>query len=593
MARPETPDVHRFSVEGIRPPGTVCLAVLLLFLCEGAAFGEQDPAEEPDAVEEAEGAEEPEAVDEAETGGEVDSSGEADSGEEIEGGEESDPGEQSGARATEPVADENLDELVELPDSVEEEGLLPELPEGVLLPDWGDEDREGSGEILDGLVEELEVDPRADTWGVPRSDFDRGWIGTVAPDLINQDLRLAAGSNPLDRQGFRFGLGVQANYDSNVRASEDDEQGEFYLAVRPVVEYRSAPAGVPGVVMARYSPNIRYYPGDSSLDTVDHSALASISYDGVRGQTLLTATYDNFTGVNQSTSGLSERDALRVNFDGLYELTDLFSVYVDASYDETQKDGEDDSSFNNQTWIGRITGRRRISQEFWIGPSFQWSLADSDSLGETESFRYTVAAGYKPAALDYFSIRGDLGYETYDNDSEDAGSGNNLTGELEVIYNPAERVSFAAEIEYSAVNGTSRDGISGSSGSGEWTGELRATYSPNDVWNIQGRVRTNVFGSNINEGESVEETFATLTLTRAFGNSAADLGLIYRNRDYSREAPGVDSREGDTATTVFLRYTRALLGGKAAFVSSVQWTDNSGENDWERYQASSGLTIQF
>ena len=449
--------------------------------------------------------------------------------------------------------------------------------------------------------EEVEIFPEVDTAREEEIEtFDLSGLSTpwrqasldgVGGEAQSQELLFSRAGDPLVDQGFRFGLGIQANYDSNIRLDETDEDEDFFVALAPSFEYRSAPEGVPGLVTLRYEPFIRKYVDDDSLDSIDHSASLAVSFDGSRSQFRALVDYDRFASSNTIVQDVADSERFTLSLSGLYEVNDrnTFRAVWDYSIRDLSSDvtasTDDEVSSIELSWDWQAT------PNLSLGPSVRYADSDSDSFGDSESLGVTLQADYRSPLLDKWRFNGEAGIESVDNVF---GSDESFIGGFGLTYLQSETWSFRGNLEYQTITelaGFDLEGASG--GDARLTGRLSVIYRPEDsLWsgNLNASYRT--LPSPGSAGQTADSFRINAQATRALGIARLTLGASLNQNNFSI-ADDDTVREDDTTTRLFVRYNRPVLQERAAFNTSVQWARNSGATDWTRVQVSSGLFFSF
>jgi hypothetical protein len=423
--------------------------------------------------------------------------------------------------------------------------------------------------------------------------------------VLRSELLTGGFQRPLERQGFRFGLGGQVNYDSNLYLDEFNEKADFSFVVSPSVEYRSAPAGVPGLVTFRYTPFIRLYFEETDLNTVDHSANAAVSFAGARGNFEVSADYGRFSNADQNLGGRRETETFSVRATAAYQLasrTSLEGSFSGRTSTDTDLNrvnaapgrGNDDESLQLQ-----LAAYWQATAKTRFGPSVRYSKSSSDSIGDRDSLAFLVVADYVPRdELSFYASAGvertssdnpvrNPGFSAFDRDSTD------FTGSFGFSYRPDERIVLGADLSYQAIPaGSSRVSRSGG-GDQSLTGGITLSYLPNDDWSFQFGFNADAYPSADTTNYSIGDQSFIATVTRRLGEGSLALSGSLTFSDYESVGNATTPREDEDRYSVSLRYQQPVFANRGLFHSSVQWSDNSGNRDWQRFQATVGVDFEF
>lgn len=416
-------------------------------------------------------------------------------------------------------------------------------------------------------------------------------------DILQGELLGGGLLSPLDRQGFRFGIGVQTIYDSNIYAEDEDEDSDISLVVSPSVEYRSAPAGVPGQVMLRYTPFIRLYLDETDLNTVDHSASGTVSFDGPRGSFTVSADYGRFQNVNQYDGGLRETESGSLRASASYQLASRTSLEGSFSARTTTDDGVDGSQgggggSNDQDSLQfQVAAYWQATAKTRFGPSVRYSKSDSDSIGDRDALAFLVVADYVPR--DELSFYGSLGVERTGGDADFDEDDTSMTGSFGFDYRPIDRIVLGADLSYQAIPaGSSRVSRSGG-GKQSFTGGVSLGYTPNPDWAFGLDYSADAFPSVDSANYSIGEQSVGGTVTRQLPEGSLGLSGRLGFSDYERTGTATASRDRQDFRSLSLRYQRPMFAERGSFHSAVQWSDNSGDRDWDRWLLTLGMDLQF
>lgn len=498
--------------------------------------------------------------------------------------------------------DPSPDLVIPLPEvrEGEEEGNPTGVP--VVLPT---ESEGGSSPSLDFLTpgdpdiySDLELEESEDS----TESSDTGVLGFGEERFDSGVLRnesLPGGFQiPLAREGFRFGVGVQGSYDSNVYLAERGESDDFNMTISPTFEYRSAPPGVPGLVTAIYSPFVRLYLEEDDLSTIDHSASASVSYTGARGSYSVAGNFGRFSRADRFVGGVVETQSFSGSLHAEYRVASRTTLRVDWSEiystdsdrgQSTQVQGNSD----NRTSVGQAALYWQATSKTSIGPSIRYSRSSSATNGDRDSWAFLVVADHSRG--ESLSLSGSIGVETVESDQIGEESGLDFTGNFGLTYRPSDRVAVTADVRYEAIPQGNVQATRSGGGSQNLTGRVEVTYTPNAEWIFGFGAIVDSFPvadlTNYSVGDQTYRAWVTRNLTNGSLTFEGSLSMSDFERVGAVNAPRTD----DESHSLALRYQRNIqVQGQAARANaSLQWSQNSGDRDWERLQATLGVDVSF
>ena len=416
-------------------------------------------------------------------------------------------------------------------------------------------------------------------------------------EIRRSELLSGGFQSPLERQGWRFGMGVQSIYDSNVYAETVDEVSDLSLVVSPSVEYRSAPAGVPGQITLRYTPFIRLYLAETDLNTVDHSANGSVSFTGTRGRFQVSANYGLFASANQYTGGLRETESLGVQASTAYQLAPRTSLEASLSASKTESTGLGRTGVaagggNDQESLQlQVAAYWQATPKTRFGPSVRYSKSTSTSIGDRDALAFLVVADYVPR--DELSFSGSLGVERVGSDAAFDQDSTSMTGSFGVNYRPDDRITLGADLSYQAIPAGSRRATRTGGGQQSFTGGLSLGYTPNPDWSFGVNVSADAFPSEDSSNYSIGDQSFGASVTRQLPQGSLSLSGRMGFSTYDALGPVTDARDGQDYRSLSLRYQRPVLAERGSFHSAIQWSDNSGDRDWQRWQITLGMDMAF
>jgi len=409
-------------------------------------------------------------------------------------------------------------------------------------------------------------------------------------DVVRTELLPRTFAGPLDREGFRFAVGGQLNYDSNIFLEESGGVSDLFFVLAPAVEYRSAPDGVPGVVDAFYRPFVRLYLDESSLNTIDHSAGLDIAFESRRTALNAGVRYGRFTRSDRFVREVLESENLLAFARGEYNLTEKTSI--EAGWRGNRIENLETGGTRSTTSRFELTGWWQTTVKTRVGPSVRYTDSTSDTTGDREAIAVMAVVDSSPRQE--LNLSAGLGVERVRGDRVGGGSDTSPTGRLAVDYRPSEKVSLFGDLRYEAISRRSAVRFDrGGGGEPALTGQLVAIYRPNRAWAFRAEARAETFPSQDTAGYSIADQVYSLVVTRFLPAGALSLEGDLSFADYEQVGDVAENRRNQETYGLAVRYTHWLLAERTALDSVMRWSTNRGNGDWDRFQASLGLNYQF
>lgn len=484
--------------------------------------------------------------------------------------------------------------------------LLPELrEEGAGLPGGADPLGAGGSWLLDeepatgqpdAFEDLLEEEPASAESGDVAIGGWAGSGGGFASGVVLSELLPLGFQAPLERQGFRFGASIQSSYDSNIFVDESNEEDDFVMTFSPTAQYRSAPAGVPGLVTATYTPYLRFYLENDDLNTIDHSADARISFTGTRGAFELGANYGHFTRSDRFVGGLVESDTISAHVAASYQVGSRTTI--DASgrihYSEESDQGRTTAvgrGNDNRTAQLQLSAYWQATSKTRFGPSVRYTEGSSGSTGDRQALAFLVVADHTRSQR--LSFDTSLGLEQVESDFGRSDGKWDLTGSFGANYRPNDRLAVGVDLRYQAIpDGNSQVQRSGG-GSQNLVGNLSLTYTPNPQWQFQTAAQLDTFPSSDQTGSSIGDQTYSASVRRLLPEGAISLQGSLGFSQYDTVRGGGATPGDEEFRSLAVRYDRPVMSGRGNLNASLQWSQSSGNRDWDRLQAALGLDIQF
>ncbi|MEK7954392.1 hypothetical protein [Luteolibacter soli] len=394
----------------------------------------------------------------------------------------------------------------------------------------------------------------------------RGFVAAAlagAPFLASAEdlsLRVAEGNralteaffpSPLDanlKGGFDYGVSANLTYDSNFFLSQDYTKSELYTDVSPWITYRTDPEGGAEFSMeAHYSPSFVAYFNNEDLDAINQSGGASFTYAATR--TTFTAYFDyaEVSMADRLVGGFIEGSILSYGISGSYQLAPRTAIL--AGWSASQSDYSSGARSGADVYTTEVAGLWDATERLRIGPSVTYTSTESDTTGERDAVAVLVKTRYK-------------------------------WGERILL-------DAAGGLEY-AKNSRSNDG---------WelgfTGRFSADYELSDLWSFRAGVRYSTVPSPNNLNYVVNDLSFNAAIIRNFQRSSLELGMGLSFSDYQAVGVVVGTREDDEFMNAYLAYKRQLYSDRVKFEAALRCASNQGQKDWDQWQLTTGINIDF
>lgn len=498
------------------------------------------------------------------------------------GGEEGEP-----LATVDPV--DPVEPLAPLPATLEEALAVPPLPdEGTTVYFNEDFVPGASPDLFENLAE------------VP-SGGGGSFVGGEGGESPLGDFSISSGEmlpggfgSVLSRQGWRFGLGTQAMYDSNIFLDGANERSDLKLTASPSFEYRSAPAGVPGQINFLYTPHFRHYVDNDDLSTIDHALNSTISYTGARTVFTATASGGRFSHADRFVGGVSE--SVRAN--GIVSLHQQIGSRSSLRFNWQGSFNRDEARQASSAILGEPERKSSVAQlsAFWqassktqFGPSLRYNTQTSTLSGDHRSVSFLGVIEHQPKEGLELSLS--LGVERVLEARFGQDESYDGTGTFTITYDVDERVRLGADLSYASVgqgNGSTRSGGGGQ----RFSGDAYVVYQPNPDWRFRVVGTFDSFPSADGGNTSIENNRIQATLSRIIPSGSISLTGRLSVTDFEVSGGGLP-RGDSNYHSLILRYVREL-GDQGRLNTSLFWSESSGGGlDWDRIQAAIGLDWDF
>jgi hypothetical protein len=212
-------------------------------------------------------------------------------------------------------------------------------------------------------------------------------------------------------------------------------------------------------------------------------------------------------------------------------------------------DYESSNFSSRDSYIAQLTGFWHATPLIRLGPSIRHSDLESDNYGEREAWAFLMRLQYE------------------------------LTG----------------KVDLSASGGLELEEYSRSGGDTElqFAGGLTANYAFDALWSFGARIIYRTLSSPSTQNYSINDLGLTLSVNRAVGASSLRAGVAANFSDYQSVGPVVVMREDEENFGTFISHRMGLFDDRVGLNSTVRYSKNSGEQDWSRFQVSTGFNYTF
>jgi hypothetical protein len=375
-----------------------------------------------------------------------------------------------------------------------------------------------------------------DPFGLDRA-FSFGTGGGAIPG-ISTDLKA----------GVTMGVAASTVYNSNIFNSDDDPQGSVFSNFSSNIAYSSDPEGGADIVFnAFYTPTYSAYWDDQDLSSFQNSGGMSLAVTGGRTTLSLTGGYSEVAGTDRLAGEFVNGALLSLALQGGYQLAPRTSVNAGATYSSTYySSGASVAADVRGANAGAFWA---ATERFSFGPAISYSSSESDNIGKRDTWSATVQANYQ--AGEKIHVAGSLGTQ-WSNNSRDPGSSDaGLTGGLDATYNIDERWSWNGSVQYVTVP------------------------SPTEM------------------NYAVNNLSLSTGVSRNLDIGTASAGISYTVSDYQSVGPVASELGNERFSSVYLGYQRGFLNDRLGFNSSIRYSLNRGQTEWNQIVISLGLSMSF
>jgi len=348
--------------------------------------------------------------------------------------------------------------------------------------------------------------------------------------------------------GIGGGIGVEATYNSNFFQSENNQESEFTTEITPSIGYSTDPEGGARIQMtAGYSPTAIAYLNNSDLNGVDQSGSVSLVISGSRTVISAYAGFVQKSGTDRFAGGFVTGSVLSYGLSGTYQLAPRTSIF--ASWAPSSVDYGQSSTVGFSGYSTSVGGSWAATELFSFGPSLSYSTTSSDNTGARESWGYSMQASYK--AAERLQLAGSFGIQ-YSQNSRDS---------------QADVFNF--------------------------TGSLNASYMINELWSWSGSIQSGVVPSPTQKNYVINSWSIASTLNRSLLIGSLQMGLNMVFSNFDQVGVVGTTQDAQQNTSVILAYSRSVFSDRLGFTTSINYTLNSGQNEWSQIQLNAGLNLGF
>lgn len=379
------------------------------------------------------------------------------------------------------------------------------------------------------------------------ADPDPLGLGDFVPGMMVPDLGIAG----TFKGDFRYGLGIQAIYDSNFFQTETDEESEITALFNPWLNYTSDPeGGAMFSLTANYRPSFRSYLENSELNGVDQAGDVALSFQKSRTRVDVFGRYAEVSGTDFLAGGFIEGSVLTTGFRVRREIAPRTSLVANWSLASSSYDSSENAGAKvYTTGLGAFW---QATERLSFGPKLRYTTTESDNISSREAWALMVSARYRVG----------------------------------------ERIQLSASVgpEYSSYSGKGgKDG-----GGFGLAGSLSARYMIDERWTWTNSIRTAAVPSPNQNNLVINNVAVETALHRLLLRGTVSGGLRCHFSNYEDVGTGATDRDNGQNVGAYLRYGRTLFTERLGFNSEISYTVNNGEDDeWSQLRLSLGLTLAF
>ncbi len=348
--------------------------------------------------------------------------------------------------------------------------------------------------------------------------------------------------------GFAYGIGVSSLYDSNFLLDENATEDEWAFNFLPQIGYSTDPeGGAPLALSADYSPNYRTYLNHSNLNGFDQSGGVLMKVEGAKTKITAYARYSEAAGTDRLAGQFVNASVLNAGLQGIYQVAPKTSL--SGSLAAAVSDYGSGAVVGSEIYTAQVGGFWAATERLRFGPSIRYSVAQSDNTGNRDAWALSMQAQYQVG--ERIGVSGSLGVESA-NSSRDTGS---------------DTVQI--------------------------TGDLTANYTISELWAWRNSVRYATVPAPTEVNYVVNNLMISTELNRRLLKATAGIGVELNVSDYVQVGTVTETPEREDNFGAFLAYQRTIFTERLALDSRIRYTVNQGNSDWNQFQVTVGLNLQF
>lgn len=368
--------------------------------------------------------------------------------------------------------------------------------------------------------------------------------------FVPTDMDLLEGTGGIEsglKGTYLLSASLETVYDSNFFLSEDDEESELSLFFNPRLSYTTDPEGGAFFSMAaNYTPTFRAFLDNSDLNDIDQSGNIVMNFLGSRTEVAVFARYSETSGSDRLTGNFSSGWVLNSGVRANRQIASRTSINGGLSYSQSYYNS---GGINGSTiYSGYVGGLWSATERIGVGSTLRYSQSESDNTGTRDSWSLVAEARYRAGERIWLSAS--LGPEF----SSDSQSNDNT-------------VNLSANFQ--------------------------ARYTINERWSWVNSLRTSTVPSPSSTGYVVNNYGYVTELRHKLLRATVSGGIEFNYSEYEAVGNTLLARDNEENLSLFLSYSRNFFTERLAFDSGVRYSTNNGNKDWDQWQVSAGLSMEF
>lgn len=377
------------------------------------------------------------------------------------------------------------------------------------------------------------------------ADPDPLGLGSFVPELQGVDLGLGDGM----KGDITYALRTEAEYNSNFFLTDGGEEDELSINVTPTISYITDPeGGAPVSFKASYTPTYRAFLENSELNDFDHAGNATLTIQGSRTMLSLFGRYEELSGTDRLTGNFVDGTVFTGGLRAAREIAPRTTLI--GGLTAAMSDYGDTTNEGSEIYTASFGGLWRVSERTQIGATLRYTVRESDNIDSTDSWALLMEARYK------------LG----------------------------ERIQLSASLGPEFTNDS---GTTGDDTSIRLAGDLTARYSFNELWMWRTSLRSASVPAPSETNYLVNDIRLTTAIQRQFVRGWLSTGLEYNFSDYEDVGTVAFDRSDEQNLSWFITYRRPLFSERVGLDTSVRYSINDGQVDWDQWLVSAGLNVLF